>query len=191
VTDDTTDDAKTRVLDAADALFYRNGIRAVGIDEVRDTSGVSLKRLYRLFPSKEHLAEAVLRRRDVNFQRALTEYIDRFDQPRARLLAVFDFLNDWFCEPDYRGCPFINAYGEMSSSAPFVARAVTDQKQAFHELLEQLAGEAGSPSGVADQLFILTNGAMVTAAVLGSPEPARQAQRAAELVIDANTDSAG
>ena len=69
------DTARTLVLDAADRLFYEHGIRAVGMDQVRDDSGVSLKRLYKMFPAKEHLAEAVLRRRDQSFQRALAEHV--------------------------------------------------------------------------------------------------------------------
>jgi AcrR family transcriptional regulator len=185
VTDATADDAQARVLDAADRLFYLHGIRAVGMDQVRDASGVSLKRLYQLFPAKEQLAEAVLRRRDLSFQRELARHVEQFDEPRARLLAVFDFLYGWFSEPDYRGCPFINAYGEMRATSPPVTSAVADQKLAFHTLLERLARDAGAPDGVADQLFILANGAMVAAAVVNAPEPARQAQRAAELLLDA------
>ena len=90
--DDET--ARALVLDAADRLFYEHGIRAVGMDQVRDDSGVSLKRLYKMFPAKEHLAEAVLRRRDQSFQRALAEHVATLPDPRARLLSVFDFLYD-------------------------------------------------------------------------------------------------
>ncbi len=169
--DDET--ACTLVLDAADRLFYEHGIRAVGMDQVRDDSGVSLKRLYKMFPAKEQLAEAVLRRRDQSFQRAIAEHVAARPDPRTALLSVFDFLYGWFTEPDFRGCPFINVYGEMSTISEPVTSAVTDQKQAFEVFLADLADRAGAPRTLAEQLFILANGAMVAAAVLHSPEPAR------------------
>jgi AcrR family transcriptional regulator len=180
--DDET--ARTRVLDAADRLFYEHGIRAVGMDQVRDDSGVSLKRLYKLFPAKDDLAAAVLRRRDEAFQRALAEHVAVHPDARAAVLAVFDFLYDWFTEPNYRGCPFINAYGEMSAVSAPITAAVTDQKQAFETFLVDLASRAGAPRAFAAQLFILANGAMVAAAVLRSPEPAREAQRAAGVLLE-------
>ena len=165
--DDET--ARTLVLDAADRLFYEHGIRAVGMDQVRDDSGVSLKRLYKMFPAKEQLAEAVLRRRDQSFQRAIAEHVAARPDPRTALLSVFDFLYAWFAEPDYRGCPFINAYGEMSTVSEPVTSAVTDQKQAFEAFLADLCDRAGAPRTLAEQMFILANGAMVAAAVLHSP----------------------
>jgi AcrR family transcriptional regulator len=181
VNDDT---ARTRVLDAADRLFYEHGIRAVGMDQVRDGAGVSLKRLYKMFPAKDQLAEAVLRRRDRTFQQALADHVAALQDPVAALLGVFDFLYDWFSEPDFRGCPFINAYGEMSTVSESVTSAVTDQKQAFETFLADLAERAGAARALAEQLFILANGAMVAAAVLRSPEPAREAQRVAAILLD-------
>ena len=100
---------------------------------------------------------------------------------------MFDFLYDWFTEPDFRGCPFINAYGEMSAVSESVTSAVTDQKQAFEAFLADLAARADAPPSLAELLFILANGAMVAAAVQHSPEPARQARRAAQILLEHGT----
>jgi AcrR family transcriptional regulator len=181
------DTARSQVLDAADQLFNDHGVRAVGMDRIRDASGVSLKRLYRLFPAKEQLVEAMLRRRDREFQQALTARIADLPTAREQLLAVFDFLYDWFREPDYRGCPFINAFAEMSATSRDITTAVEDQKHALKALLSRLAAAAGGPPALAEQLFVLANGAMVAAAILHSPEPARQAKQAAALLLDAET----
>jgi AcrR family transcriptional regulator len=180
--DDTT--VQTRVLNAADRLFYEHGIRAVGMDQVRDASGVSLKRLYRLFPAKESLVVAVLRQRDHTFREALAAHVAGLPTGPARLMGVFAFLYDWFAEPGYRGCPFVNAFGEMGSTSAGVASAVTQQKAAFEEFLAGLVAEAGGPPSLTAPVFILANGAMVAAAVKGSPEPARQARRAVEALLD-------
>lgn len=180
------DDAdRDRVLDAADRLFYGHGVHAVGMDRIRDASGVSLKRLYHLFPGKEPLIEAALRRRDEAFRQSLASYVAALPAGRPRALGVFDFLHDWFAEPDYRGCPFINAYGEMGATSAGVVAAVTAQKAAFQQFLADLFADAEAPPSVATQAFILANGAMVTAAIARSPEPARQARRAVEALLDA------
>jgi len=179
------DTAQTRVLDAADQLFNEHGIRSVGIDQIRDASGVSLKRLYRLFPGKEQLAEAVLRRRDRAFQASLAAYVEALPTPRDKLLGIFDFLYEWFSEPDYRGCPFINAFAEMSASSSSVTVAVEDQKHAFEAFLSELVNAIGGQPPLAEQLFILANGAMVAAAILRAPDQAQHAKRAALLLLPA------
>src|ERR1700753_3785848 len=95
------DTAGARTLDAAEELFYGKGVHAVGMDEIRAASGVSLKRIYRLFPTKGQLLAEVLRRRDVRWRARLAEYVaGSTADPRGRLLAVFDWLHIWFTEPD-------------------------------------------------------------------------------------------
>lgn len=186
--DDRT--AEMKVLDAADRLFYERGIRSVGMDEIRDASGVSLKRLYRLFPAKDELAVAVLRRRDRRFHQSLVAYTAGLAGPREKIAGVFDFLYEWFSEPDYRGCPFINAFGEMSANSAPIATAVEAQKRTFQEILSDNVTRADAPPAVAEQLFILANGAMVAAAVLHSPEPARHAKSAALQLLEARQTNA-
>jgi AcrR family transcriptional regulator len=177
--------AETQALEAAGELFYERGIQAVGMDAIRDAAGVSLKRLYQLFPSKEELVEAALRQRDGAVRESLERATARAATPRDRVVAVFDWLDEWFREPDYRGCAFINAFGEMSATSPRVVRAVRHQKLWLQEHITDLVRLANGPDWLADQLFILANGAMVTAAIAGSPAPARQARAAAQHLLDA------
>src|ERR1039457_5082714 len=117
-------DLQTRdhLLATAAGLFYERGIQAVSIDEIRTASGTSLRRLYQCYPSKEHLVEAYLERRDRIWQASLESYVDRYADPGQRVLAVFGFLAEWFAEPGFRGCAFINAFGEMSSGSRAVRR---------------------------------------------------------------------
>jgi AcrR family transcriptional regulator len=181
--DDVT--AEAEVLDAADRLFYAHGIRTVGMDQIRDVSGVSLKRLYRLFPAKEQLVEEVLRRRDDAFLGELAESAARAAGPREAILAFFDILHDWFAEPGYRGCPFLNAFAEMSATSPAIGDVARRQKRALEAHLETLVRAIGGPPALPGQLLVLANGAMATSAVLGSPEPALHAKAAAESLLDA------
>ncbi|MFI6327706.1 TetR/AcrR family transcriptional regulator [Micromonospora chersina] len=176
--------AETRLLDAADTLFYERGIQAVGMDAIRAASGVSLKRTYQLFPSKEHLVEAVLRRRDLAIRAELAAYTSARTTPTERILAVFDYLYDWFGQPDYRGCAFINSFAELGPASENVADIVRTHKRAFADHIAALVAAAGLPPARVGQLLILANGAMVTAAIAGSPEPAREARAAAQRLLD-------
>ena len=184
--DDET--ARSLAVGTADRLFYERGIRSVGMDDIRDASGVSLKRLYRLFPAKEQLAEAALRQREAAFTMALAARVEAVADRRERLLAVFDHLWAWFEEPDFRGCPFVNAWGEAGAERGCVADAVADQKRALRAYLNQLVAAVDRlPAAVGDQLFILANGAMVAAATLDWPGAAGEARAAAATILDAHS----
>ena len=179
-----TQTAEDRALDAAEDLFYRRGVHAVGMDDIRDTSGVSLKRLYQLFPNKERLVTAFLQRRDIRWRGGLTEYVTRFDDPRERLLAVFDWLHIWFTDPDYRGCAWINCYGELGATSSAVADETRTHKEGFRRILRELTAAAGHDDDLAEQLLLLAEGAIVTAAITGDAATAHKARTAAEKLID-------
>jgi len=177
--------AEARLLEAAEELFNQRGMQAVGMDDIRAASGVSLKRLYQVFPAKERLVEAVLVRRDREVKEALAQHTAAHEAPRDRILAVFDYLDLWFSEPDFRGCTFINSFGELGGTSEGVAGIVRENKQGLTDYLGELVAAAEGPAELADQLAILANGAMATAGILGSPEPARQARAAAGVLLDA------
>ncbi|MFC4858655.1 TetR/AcrR family transcriptional regulator [Actinophytocola glycyrrhizae] len=175
--------AQDRALDAAEDLFYRRGVHAVGMDDIRDTSGVSLKRLYQLFPNKERLVTAYLRRRDVRWRGGLSEYVGRVADPRERLLAVFDWLLTWFTDPDYRGCAWINCFGELGATSSAVAEEVRTHEEGFRRLLRELSAAAGHDDDLAEQLLILAEGTIVTAAITGDAGTAHRARAAAARLV--------
>jgi AcrR family transcriptional regulator len=173
------------VLAAADRLFYAEGVQAVGMDRVRTEAGVPLKRIYSVFPSKDDLVLAVLQRRRATWDDGIAASAERADGPREKILAIFDFLDEWFRQPDFHGCAFINVFGELGSSSPRAARAVRAHKRAFLRYVTNLVAEVGAPEAVAAQITILAEGAQTTAAILGRPDAARQARAAAETLLDA------
>src|SRR3954447_21841204 len=145
-----TDDAlaRDRVAETADRLFYAHGVQAVGMDRVRDEAGVSLKRIYSMFPSKDDLVVAVLNRRRATWESGIASYAENATGPREKILAVFDFLDAWFRQPDFHGCAFINVFGELGPSAPQAARTVRAHKKAFQRYLTRLVADAGAPEAV-------------------------------------------
>jgi AcrR family transcriptional regulator len=180
-----TEEASTRALDAAEDLFYRHGIHAVGMADVRDASCVSLKRLYQLFPSKEHLVTAFLRRRDVRWRADLAAHVSRRRDPGQRILAVFDWLREWFAAPGFRGCAWVNSFGELGATSPAVAEEARRHKEEVRRYLRELTSAAGHPPALADQVLLLAEGAITIAAITGSAAPARQARAAAATLLKA------
>ncbi|MEA5367491.1 TetR/AcrR family transcriptional regulator [Amycolatopsis sp., V23-08] len=171
-------EATDRLLEAAEELFYAHGVQAVGMDAVRARSGVSLKRLYQCFPAKNDLVEAYLLSRDERWRRSLREFVHaRGDDP----LAVFDWLHDWFREPGFRGCAFVNSFGEFGQPAPGIAAAIRKHKDELRTYLRGLVRD----HGVADQLFSLVEGATVLAAITGDPGEASTARAAAKVLLAA------
>ena len=182
----TEETVREQILAAADELYYRRGYAAVGMDELRAAAGVSLRRLYALFPSKTDIVTAVLARKHAEWESGLTgAVVDAGADPRDRLLAVYGYLENWFCTDDFRGCAFINAFGELGGTNPEVATIVRDHKASFQAYMADLVVAAGAPASLAAQLSILAEGAQSTAAIAADPQVAVQARNAAEVLIDA------
>ncbi|MEQ4519265.1 TetR/AcrR family transcriptional regulator [Pseudarthrobacter sp. B907] len=173
------------IIETVSPLFYARGFTAVGMDELRAVTGVSLKRLYRLFPSKEDIIEEVLHSWRDTWEANLRAQVESTQVPRERLLAVFDFLAAWFISEGFRGCAFINSFGELGGISGRIPAIVRAQKKEFQDYLSRVATRVGAPDTLAPQLAILAEGALTTAAIAGSAEPARQARAAAEILIDA------
>ncbi|MHA6795045.1 TetR/AcrR family transcriptional regulator [Pseudonocardia bannensis] len=178
-------DVSRRLLDAAERLFYARGVQAVGIDAVVAEAGVATKTLYTHFGSKDGLVEAYLRRRDQRWLDWLRGAVAAVEPGPARVSAVFDALGEWFAEPGYNGCAFINVAGELAPS-PAARAAARDHKLALRALLAEVAAEAGvsDPPVLAERLMLLVEGAIVTAHVEGDARAARRARSAAEALLD-------
>ncbi|WP_030983289.1 TetR/AcrR family transcriptional regulator [Streptomyces sp. NRRL WC-3744] len=189
VTEEQNSLDREALLDAAERLFYAHGIQAVGMDRVREASGLPLKRIYRLFATKEDLAVAMLRHRDRRWRGDLAAHVESVQDPRERVLAVFDWLAAWFAEPGFRGCAWINAHGELGSSSEAVLAEVRAHKRAFHDQLAAWVRATGAP--VAEPVFLLAEGAIVTAAVTGDPAPAAHARAAVETLLGPAEATAG
>ncbi len=182
---DMTDETRERILEAAEQLYYAKGFAAVGMDELRQHAEVSLRRLYGEFPSKSDIVLAVLARKHDRWSRDLDAYLAAEPDPVQRLLGMYDFLADWFRTDDFRGCGFINAFGELGGQDQDVAAAVREHKASFQRRVAELVSDAGGTPALAAQLAIVAEGAQTTAAIAHDPDVAAQARAAAEVLIAA------
>src|SRR6201992_3478790 len=180
--------ARERLLDAADELFYEEGIHIVGIDRVIDKAGVAKASLYSTFGSKDELVRAYLVRRYERRRARIEEWVDRYDDPRDRRRAVFDALSESVAQPGYHGCAFANATAESSPGS--VAEQVTQEYRAWtRSLFTELARDAGAadPATLAAQLHLLYDGVNWAARIDHDLDAARRAQAAAAILLDAAT----
>jgi len=178
--------ARERLLAAATELFYAEGVHAVGIDRVIEKAGVAKASLYNTFGSKDALVGEYLRgRQDANRAR-ITAAVEHADEPRARLLAVFDAQTALFATPGYRGCAFVAASAEAEPGG--TVEHVSDEYRAWlRGLLTDLARDAGAPDpdALARQLYLLYDGAGIAVRMDRDPAVAATVRQTAELVVDA------
>jgi AcrR family transcriptional regulator len=178
--------ARERILAAAYHLFAHGGIQAVGIDAIVAESGVARQTLYRHFASKQDLVLAFLERRDELWTKGWlqAEVQRRGSNPDERLLAIFDAFDEWFREPDFEGCSFINVMLETTDHSGPVYRAGVSYLAGIRGFLEDLARRAriADPVGFARKWHILMKGSIVAAGE-GDLDAARRARDVAALTL--------
>ena len=173
---------------AAYELFARNGVQAVGIDAIIERSGVARQTLYRHFGSKQELVLAFLERREEvwTYGWLAAEVQRREREPRRRLLAIFDVFDEWFREPDFEGCSFINVMLEHPAPDHPLHQAAATYLARIRGFVRELAIDAGiaDPGGFARQWHILMKGSIVAAGE-GDRDAARRAQQMGRALLAA------
>ncbi len=152
---------ETRLLDAADELFFTGGVAATPVDAVLARAGVSAATLYRGFASKEALLAAALERRHLAWTRTWDDAVARQTTPQARLLAVFDALDTFRDGPlGSRWCAFLGTAAEHASPPPELAAALRLETEHLRDRLVELAEEVAPGRGerLGEQLLLVVTG---------------------------------
>lgn len=179
--------ARARILETAAELFYRHGVRAVGVDTIVEKSGVAKMTLYKHFASKDALVCAVLDHRASDWLAQLRQRIEVLSPaPAGRLLAVFDVLEEMFRAPEFRGCACMNFALETAQRDHPISRACLEHKRRFREVLVEMSvqAKARDSQALTDHVLLLIEGSIVSATMWGLAEPARRAKQAAQVLID-------
>lgn len=158
--------AKERILRVANELFYREGVRAVGIDRIIHESGVAKASFYRSFATKDDLVAAYLELRRVQFMANIDHA--RKERPESsleQLLFLMDYLAERMKRPTYRGCSFMNTMVEFPETEhPNHAKALASRGD-FWDEITLMAEEAGlpNPRDLSEQIRMLWSGAAMVA----------------------------
>ena len=175
-----------RILGAAGDLFYRHGIRAVGVEAIAEAARTNKMTLYRHFASKDELVAEYLRQS----AKAADSCWARFAQAHpgdapAQLRAWLEEMAAHVASNDERGCPLVNAAVELPEKGHPARRVIEEHKIAQRARLIGLCAEAGlsEPDLLADELYLLLEGARVTAQSVDPAGLGARLQRMSEAVI--------
>jgi AcrR family transcriptional regulator len=187
---DTKIPPRARILAAAGELFYRHGIRAVGVDSIAEAAGTNKMTLYRHFASKDELVAEYLRQ-SANEADECWAHLQQAHpgDALAQLRAWFAEMADCFADTDERGCALTNAAVELPDKDHPARRVIEEYKTAMRQRLIRLCADAGltEPDLLADELHIMLEGARVTAQSVGATNLGPRLVRMGEAMIVAHT----
>ncbi len=182
---------RERIVEAATALFYAQGLRAVSAEKIIAQVGITKVTFYRHFPTKDDLIVAYLERRAKWERDAIAHARQSADDVPDVFRIIAQAIGAESCSPGFRGCPFINAAAEYADPEHPVRRVVDANRRWFKQTIQDLLDEISIPDStrVADQLVMLRDGAMVSG-YLGDPSTVADAlYNAGRAVIAFNSAS--
>jgi AcrR family transcriptional regulator len=178
--------AKERILLTAHDLFYRDGIRATGIDKIIDEAGVTKVTFYRHFPSKNDLIRAFLEYRHRRWMDWFIDALQRHGaQPGGGLAPVIPVLEEWFRNPVYRGCAFINTVAELGGTLPDVVEICRSHKQDMVAEIAALLPGGESRLRIANAAAIAIDGAIVKAQLESNSAEEKESLRSLAVLLEA------
>jgi AcrR family transcriptional regulator len=180
---------RERILAVACDLFYRHGIKAVGVESVAEAAGTNKMTLYRHFASKDELVAEYLRRLADKASASWDKLAAAHpDNPRGQLRAWLKDMAGRLASGDDRGCALANAAIELPEKGHPARRVIEAFKGAQRERITKLCGAAGlaEPELLADELFLLLEGARVTAQSMGREGLGDRLMRMGEAMIAAH-----
>lgn len=181
---------RARILKAARELFYRDGIHTVGVDAVAEAAGTNKTTLYRHFASKDELVAECLRTHGRELETAWAEIEqEHAGRPKEQLLAWLRFIAEFKLGTTQRGCAFANAAVELPDPDHPARRVIEECKSRHRELIIELCRKAGlrDPELLADELFLLGEGARLSIQSLGPRGPAERLVEMFQALVAAHT----
>ncbi len=160
-------DARTRILDAAQALFFERGYSEVGINEIIARADTAKASFYQHFPSKEALCEAWLDSIHYRSVIRMEATLAGSGTPEEKIRAFFIHLGNFLEANHFRGCPFSNTSAVIDTGCDGIRQHIIRHKQSVREFLltlsREICPEDSAATRLADTLFLLYSGATAEA----------------------------
>lgn len=181
-----TTGVKGRILDSAGQLFYKEGLRATGIDRVLSNAGAAKASLYSHYGSKDELVTAYLQGQARDWTARVEARVHPGDG-RDGLLRLFDMLGELVSGEDFRGCPFLNATGELPDPSHPGRAVMRREREWLHGLIRSLLLSAGvrDLDRMTRAVVVLHDGALASAVLDADGTTAEAARFAVERLLDA------
>ena len=164
--------ARERILLTAHDLFYRDGIRATGVDRVIAEAGVTKVTFYRHFPAKQDLILAFLEYRHRLWMDWFTTALRRHSAGRPALLTLVPALKEWFSAAEFRGCAFLNSVSELGGAMPAVLELTRSHKRDMESAIAGLLPAGRSRRRLARAVAVAVDGAIIRAQYDTEPDDA-------------------
>jgi AcrR family transcriptional regulator len=185
-----TSEARERLLATASRLFYREGIRAVGVERILAEAPATRATFYRHFPSKDDLVLAYLHGVDAHIRADVQAAVEAAPSPADALRAIGTMVADDLVRPEFRGCAFLNAATEYPDPGNPVGQVVLGHRAWYvvtlTELFAQVFGESprrGRPEHAAQHFVMMRDGAMTGAHLDGAHSVGATFQRGVEGLL--------
>lgn len=177
---------RDRILATARDLFYRDGIRAVGVEVIAAEAGTNKMTLYRNFGSKEELIAEYLRGEVAAVETHWDALATRHSDPKGLILAWLKDTGALMIRPESRGCPMVNAAVELPDAGHPGRKVIELHKSAMRDRLASACRKAGlaHPELLADQIHMLVEGAGVCLQSVGPDGPSHRLVRIVEGLLD-------
>jgi AcrR family transcriptional regulator len=174
--------AKERIIEAASHLFYFEGYNQTGINQILKESGSSKDSMYRHFKSKEDIAVTYLKNRHIMWMGNLLEYTNSKETGKEKLIASFDYLNDWLMEVEFRGCGFQNIICDLPKDQQKIKDQVVLHKNELRDLVHDLLKEENQytmelAEQLGDEVLVLMEGAIILSQIQRNSWPIISAKR--------------
>ena len=186
----TQTSSKEPLLQVATELFIRNGFGPTGLDQIIDAVGVTKTTFYKHFESKDDLIVAVLRRQHEIEMRGIAADTEAIagGNPKERILAIFDVLDAWFSEPNFRGCIFLNAVTEFPMKTDPIHIAAIKHGEQLGLFVRDNAIAAGadreSATLAAEQILMLIRGAVFSRQTANMIDAAKCAKPMVKILLE-------
>ena len=173
---------RKQIVDTASDLFYRQGYNATGINQIIEEAQIAKSSLYQHFPSKEDLLVEYLSVTAESTDAALRAFIQKYEAPKEKALALFYFLLKFSKQTAYGGCNFLNIVAELPADNKRVRALIKKQKDGIRALFAEILKPAKKDQ-LADELYLLFDAALVTSKVHESPWTIKTARTIAEKIL--------
>ncbi len=181
---------RDKIVETASELFYQKGYNLTGINEIIKEAGIAKATLYNHFTTKSEICVAYLQDKNEKFLTDINDYATTKPPGRQQLLALFDFLNDFFNTDYFNGCWCINTVSEIPQKDAIIRDEVQLQKRLFLKLIEELTKtnypnmDKAKAESLAKQIYLLYEGAISESNLHKQNWPIASARNLCEVLID-------
>lgn len=166
-------------------LLREGGLRAAAPAAIAERAGAGKMSLYRHFGGKDELIAEALRDNSRGAQHKMLVGPEAEDDPRQRVLAIFDRLARRADEGTLRPCIYLTTRLEVAEADHPAAPVAGEYKREVASTLASWLREMdhSDPEFTARTISILIDGSIVHAIMLGSSAPIRDARHAVEILL--------